>query len=240
MNKPVTADTPTPAPLDAERERLRKSGYTDSEINQILIARELAGSPQAAGTASSGVMSNVLSSLVAVASHARSVVPSFRKDVATIFDRAASAPTRAGATASLADKAIVVLVLGYAAWQEWQQHIISATAIAEQQARKIRVETDAIANKPTPLCELYHNCPPSTNAAQLPDAFDPAHDNFTVWCFRSPEHLKECDCSAVRSGGDCVRKLPNRELSDLDKFLCRDSVPESECAAFLAKERRAK
>jgi hypothetical protein len=113
------------------------------EISQILVARTLAASHQPAGAPAQGVMSTVLGSLVAVASHARSVVPSFRKDVATIFDRAAPTSARAGATASLVVKVIVVLVLGYAAWQEWNQHIISATAIAEQQARKARAEADA-------------------------------------------------------------------------------------------------
>ena len=151
----TTPDTPTPAPLDAERARLRSDGYTDAEISQILIAR---ASQQTAGAASQGVMSNVLSSIVAVASHARMLIPTFRTDVATVFDGTASASSRAGAAASLTVKTVVVVVLGYAAWQEWQQHIIYATQIAEQQARKLsadaaraEAESRAATGRPLPL-----------------------------------------------------------------------------------------
>jgi uncharacterized protein (DUF697 family) len=133
---PDQDDKPTASPLDAERARLREAGYTDAEVSQILIARA-SQQPAAAGQ---GVMSNVLSSIVAVGSHARSVIPSFRKDVATIFDGAATASARAGATASLLVKAVVILVLGYAAWQEWNQHIISAPITAAEQAKKMEAE----------------------------------------------------------------------------------------------------
>jgi hypothetical protein len=51
---------PTPSPLDAERARLRKEGFTDHTISQILLAREFAA-PQATGGASQGVMTGVLS-----------------------------------------------------------------------------------------------------------------------------------------------------------------------------------
>jgi hypothetical protein len=61
-----------------------------------------------------------------------------------MFDGAATASARAGAAASLAVKTIVILVLGYAAWQEWRQHIIYSTEIAREQAEKIRVETNAL------------------------------------------------------------------------------------------------
>lgn len=131
MSSPEHTDKPTATPLDAEREQLRKAGYTESEISQILIAR---ASQQSAGAAGQGVMSNVLSSLVAVGSFARGVVPSFKKDAATIFDNTATASARTRATASLAVKAVVVLVLSYAAWQEWQQHIIYATQQAASDA----------------------------------------------------------------------------------------------------------
>jgi hypothetical protein len=139
-----------PTPLDAERETLRKAGYTEAEVSQILIARALSASQQAAGAVGQGVMSNVLSSIVAVASHARALIPTFRKDVMTAFDGAATASARAGATASLAVKAVVILVLGYAAWQEWNQHIISATDIARSEAIIKRQEAEA-ANARVPV-----------------------------------------------------------------------------------------
>jgi tetratricopeptide (TPR) repeat protein len=135
---PDPEDKPAASLVDAERELLRKAGYTDAEVSQILIARAAAQQP--AGAPGQGVMSNALSSIVAVASHARSVIPSFRKDVMTVFDGAATASARAGATASLAVKVVVILVLGYAAWQEWRQHIISATEIAAANTEKARAE----------------------------------------------------------------------------------------------------
>jgi tetratricopeptide (TPR) repeat protein len=137
MTTPATPDTPAAAPLDAERTRLRSAGYTDAEISHILMQREIGASPQQSAGAGQGVMSNVLSSIVAVASHARAVVPSFRKDVATVFDGGATASARAGAAASLAVKAVVILVLGYAAWQEWQIHIIATPQQATAQAQKV-------------------------------------------------------------------------------------------------------
>jgi tetratricopeptide (TPR) repeat protein len=136
MSSPDQEHRPEATSLDAERARLRSAGYTDAEISQILIAR---ASQQPAGTGQ-GVMSNALSSIVAVGSHARALMPSFRQDVATVFDGGATASARAGATASLAVKVVVILVLGYAAWQEWRQHIISATEIAASQAEKARAE----------------------------------------------------------------------------------------------------
>src|SRR5580704_12848653 len=137
MSSPDQEHKPEATSLDAEREGLRKAGYTDAEVSQILIAR---ASQQPASATGQGVMSNALSSILGVASHARMLIPTFRTDVVTIFDGTATASARAGATASLAVKAVVIVVLGYAAWQEWNQHIISATQIAEIQARKIKAE----------------------------------------------------------------------------------------------------
>jgi hypothetical protein len=136
MSSPDQEHKPEAASLDAERARLRSAGYTDAEISQILIAR---ASQQPAGTGQ-GALSNVLSSIVAVAGHVRALIPTFRKDVATMFDGAATVSERAGATASLAVKAVVILVLGYAAWQEWRIHIIYATETAHQQALKTTYE----------------------------------------------------------------------------------------------------
>lgn len=154
MSSPNQEHKPEATPLDAEREQLRKAGYTDAEVSQFLVAR-LAGSQQPAGAPGQGVMSNVLSSIVAVGSYARGLIPTFRKDVETVFDGSASASVRAGATASLAVKAVVILVLGYAAWQEWNQHIISAPTTATEQAKKMeadareaKAKADAISTPP--------------------------------------------------------------------------------------------
>jgi hypothetical protein len=160
----TTPEIPAAAPLDAEREALRKVGHTEAEISQILVARTLAGAQQPAGAAGQGVMSNVLSSIVAVASHARVLIPTFRKDVETVFNSTATASVRAGATASLAVKAIVVIVLGFAAWQEWKQHIIYSTEIAESQARKLKAEADAASGRVIRLCEIDHTCPEDAHA----------------------------------------------------------------------------
>jgi hypothetical protein len=140
MSSPDQRHKSEATPLDAEREALRKAGYADAEVSQILIARSLAASQQPAGASGQGVMSNALSSILGVASHARALIPTLRKDVMTVFDGGVTASARAGAAAALVVKAVVVLVLGFAAWQEWNQHIISATAIADAQVRKIRAE----------------------------------------------------------------------------------------------------
>jgi len=153
-SSPDREGKPAATPLDAEREQLRKAGYTDAEVSQILIAR---ASQQPAAAAGQGVMSNVLSSLLAVASHARMLIPTFRKDVVTIFDGTATASARAGATASLTVKAVVVVVLAYAAWQEWQQHIIYATETAASQARLMEIERRAQGHRQNDL--LPPPCP---------------------------------------------------------------------------------
>jgi len=142
---------PAATPLDAEREALRKAGYTETEISQILIAR--AASQHPAAGASQGVMSNVLSSILGVASHARMLIPTFRTDVETVFDGAATASARAGATASLAVKAIVVIVLGFAAWQEWRQHIIAAPETATQQTINITEQAKHAAEREKAIAE---------------------------------------------------------------------------------------
>lgn len=137
---PDQEDKAAAIPLDAERERLRKAGYTDAEVSQILIARVGAAPPPA--PAGQSVLSGAVSSLVAIGAYSRGTLFSIRNDVAAMFDGTASAPVRAGATASFAVKAVVITVLGFAAWQEWNQHIISAPAVAEAQARKIQAEAE--------------------------------------------------------------------------------------------------
>jgi hypothetical protein len=108
MDSSERAGTPTPNPLDAERARLRKEGFTDHQIRQILMAREFAAPTQATGGSGQGVMTGVFSSLGAVLSHARGILPSIKTDLAKLFDRAASPPVRVKAAGSLALMAAVI------------------------------------------------------------------------------------------------------------------------------------
>jgi hypothetical protein len=213
-------DTPTAAPLDNERARLRGAGYTDAEISHILTQREIGASPQPAG-ASHGVMSNVLSSIVAVASHARLLIPSFRKNVATMFDGAAAASSRAGAAALFVVKAVVVLVLGFAAWQEWQQHIISATAIADAQVRKIRAEECSARSKAIldtvpmgKLGEAYQ---------QLEKDCDPTYAQRTAAC--SAKFKTLLDSVSTQSADEFKAKIEEHKktctITDADREVAR-------------------
>jgi hypothetical protein len=165
MSSPDQGHKPEATSLDAERARLRSAGYTDAEISQILIA---SASQQPAATGQ-GALSNVLSSILGVASHARALIPTFRKDVATVFDGGATASARAGAATSLAVKAIVVIVLGYAAWQEWRQHIMYATETAASQAEKAKADAcTARLNSyvdEKQLAQAIHDCDPNYSAA---------------------------------------------------------------------------
>lgn len=137
---------PKAAPLDAEREKLRAAGYTDAEISQILIARA-AGGNAAAHAGTGGAMSSVLGSLIAVAGYIGNLLFGFRADAATLFDPSAKAGARVGASIGLVVKLVVMAVLGFGAWQEWRQHIISApqtaannSELTEAQAAKAKAE----------------------------------------------------------------------------------------------------
>ena len=139
MDSPERTGTPTPNPLDAEGARLRKEGFTDHQISQILMAREFAAPTQATGADGQGVMTGVFSNLGAVLSHTRGILPSIKTDLAKLFDRAASPPVRVKAAGYLALTAAIIVVLAYAVKQEWQQHT-SATEIAAAQAEKTAAE----------------------------------------------------------------------------------------------------
>jgi hypothetical protein len=127
-----------PTSLDAERERLRKAGYTDAEISKYFIERLHAGSQQSPAAApTQGTMTGVLGNASAVLSHAKGTIPVIQSNIANVADPAASPSSRARSTAVLALVAVIVAVLGYAIYQEWTIHIINAAAIsrAETQAK---------------------------------------------------------------------------------------------------------
>jgi hypothetical protein len=144
MSAVTTPDTPASAPLDAERARLRAAGLTDDEISRIFVARELGAQPQQAGagapagTAGQGVMSGVLNNFNAVLAHVRGVIPAIAQQIVTLRDSSASTSARITAGLSLTVKAALILILGYAVWQEWRQHIVYSTEIAAQNAEKAK------------------------------------------------------------------------------------------------------
>lgn len=135
-------DNPAATPLDAERERLRKAGYTDTEISQILIARETAR--HSSESAGHGVMTGVASNLAAAAGYVRNFIPGIVADTKTLGNSTATAMTRSQAAGYLVLKAAVVIVIAYVVWQEFSQ-LQSMTARATAEAciarQKLLVDT---------------------------------------------------------------------------------------------------
>ena len=107
-------------PLDTERERLRKQGYNETEISQILIAKET-GAAQPAAPAGHVPMSGVASNLAAGATYARNFLPGMFANLATIRDPSATAEARGQATAALIVKAVAILIIGYVVLLEFSQ-----------------------------------------------------------------------------------------------------------------------
>lgn len=142
------AETPAAKPLDAERARLRTAGLTDEEIGRIFVARELGAQVQQAGVGSvagapgQAPMSGVMSNLTAVLAYVRGFIPAIASQILTVRDRSATASARLTAFLALVVKAGLIFVLGYAIFQEWNQHIISATQVASSQAVKETAAAD--------------------------------------------------------------------------------------------------
>ncbi len=132
-----------PSPLATERERLRQAGYAEAEISQIMVARAVGGGASRPDALPPGMLSSVLGSIVAVGGYVAGLFTAIPQDVATILDVSSKPSARSGAFVSLLFKVVVIGVLGFAAWQEWQQHIIWQTQIAAEQAQKLKAEADA-------------------------------------------------------------------------------------------------
>jgi Cu/Ag efflux protein CusF len=117
-------------------------------------------------------MTGVFSSLGAVLSHARGILPSIKTDLAKLFDRAASPPVRVKAAGYLALMAAVIVVLAYAVKQEWQQHIISATEIAASQVEKTAAEAE--------IQKIDAKIKKATDDTPMPEITTPAKGFFAV------------------------------------------------------------
>ncbi len=122
-------------PLDAERERLRKAGYTDAEVSQILIAREAAA--HSSESTGHGVMTGVASNLTAAAGYVRNFIPSIVTDIMTVKNQAATATARSQAAIYLVMKLAVAFVIAYVVRLEFIQ-LRSITARAQAEACSVR------------------------------------------------------------------------------------------------------
>lgn len=135
-------------PLDAERERLRNAGYTDAEISEILIAREIV-KPSSEPTGH-GAMTGLASNLSAAAGYVRSFVPSIVADITMLRNEAATATARSQAALYLVMKFVVVFVIAYVVWQEFSQ-FRSMTARAQAEAcsarQKLLIDTQSAAGR---------------------------------------------------------------------------------------------
>ena len=117
--EPEKTDAAKPSPLDAERARLRKQGFTEAEINQILIARETGAQPAASD--GHGAMTGVASNLAAAATYVRNFFPGMVADFVTMRNPAATSQARGQATVYLVFKAVVIVVIAYVVLQEFSQ-----------------------------------------------------------------------------------------------------------------------
>ena len=88
-------------------------------------------------------MSGVLGNANAVLGHVRATIPVLTSATANLSNPAASPRSRFKSAAVLAGIGLIVCILSFAIWQEWQQHIIAATEIQNAQVRKIQAEADA-------------------------------------------------------------------------------------------------
>ena len=138
-------ETPKPSALEIERARLRKDGFSDPEISQILVARETGAS--SSGGLGSGVVTGVLNNLGAVTAHARNIIPGLKADLAHLLDGEASAAARLGAAVTLILKAAVVAVLAYVVSLEFSQ---LQSMVAKARAEACSARMTMIANTLSP------------------------------------------------------------------------------------------
>jgi hypothetical protein len=116
VNAPDKAETPKPNDVEAERARLRKAGFSDAEISQILVARQTGAANKT--SFGSGVATGVLNNLDAIATHVRSLVPNLKADLTRILDRNAAGAARIGGALSLGLKVAAIVVVGYFVYLE--------------------------------------------------------------------------------------------------------------------------
>jgi hypothetical protein len=143
-------------PLNARRAQLRAQGYTDDEISRAFVEEIKQSSqpqPRAAaatgtttvtgGVPSQGAMSGVLNNLSVAMAMASGFLPSVATDIANLFGAHSSLHQRSRAGVFLAAKLALVAAIGFAIYQEYQQHIIINTEIAKHEEAIKRAQAEA-------------------------------------------------------------------------------------------------
>ena len=239
--EPVDTGAAQPRPLDAERERLRASGHTEGEISQILIARAVGGGASHQALPQ-GMLSSVLGSIVAVGGYVAGLFTTIRHDVTTMLDTSSKPSARSGAFVSLLFKVVVIGVLGFAAWQEWQIHIINAPITAAAQAQKAAAEAAVAlevakgeaakaAAAYTPAVDIGAGSKPETPADV--GCFDPKAVHVGENPVQSLERIKK-----QKANGNCPPADRRRALREQEMQLIEEDVrclgrgePKEKCNA---------
>ena len=146
MERPRVTTTPhgSPENVALERERLRKAGLTETQI-QMLLAGDVGGGTRNAPLGT-GVATGVINNLDVVMTHLRGLVPSVKFDLTRMLDPLADSATRISGAVSLGVKMIAAVVIGYfvylealqfrsAAYKSW------AEACIERQKNAINFST---------------------------------------------------------------------------------------------------
>jgi hypothetical protein len=147
-------------PIEAERARLAKAGYSESEISQILVAKETA--THSTGPMGSGVPTGFLNNLGAIAHHARSLLPGLLADLGLILNGKISGGARIGAAGRTLVKGVVIAVIAYVGILEFSQlrsMAIKAQAEACEARMKAMIGTMTMAQLLQPNDSLTEGCP---------------------------------------------------------------------------------
>jgi hypothetical protein len=176
-----------------------------------------------------GALSGALSSLVAVGQYASRACAAVGRDFATLFARGALPAQRIKAASGLALTAVIVAVLGYAALQEWQIHIIYGNQIAHGQAEQLN------ANPNLTAADIARGDNLRKKLCSEDDAyyFDKACDKFRSEIPLTPEREKKI--AEHKLVDDAARLMYSCKFS---QTLCAEAeAKQKELDAFFAAKR---
>jgi hypothetical protein len=173
-----------------------------------------------------GALSGALSSLVAVGHYASRTCAAARYDFTTLFRRDALPVQRVKAAGGLALTAIIVAVLGYAAFQEWRIHIAYNPELAHQQLLKAEADvTKARAETCSARMQAIIDTVPQNQLAEATDTLQ-RECNPTY-----AAHAKVCDekFAALLYDFDHINKNDSNATLQLLNIVARHDAAEREC-----------